>query len=226
MRVIERQPELVQPVLREIKVLEERFREPAAAVVGAEFVIFHHHHPAIGKLDPLFAGSGQNAEIGNSGLRPILEAGSDGALVTFIHGVELSALCRSARAYEPVMHAIHFEVAHGLFHQGFLEGFQAAGRNVEPGDTDARIESLEECILQLLFAFEFGEFPCQLAHLINVECDDRHHAVWNGCHLILLDLSGKDRQGGRSCRSLCCPCRKRGKGFRPGCKEPGQRGLV
>src|SRR6516162_1577411 len=32
-------------------------------------------------------------------------------------------------------------------------------------------------------------------------------------------------QGGRSCRSLCCPCRKRVKGFRPGCKKPGQHEL-
>ena len=166
-------------------------------------------------------------------------------------GIErrLSALAK--RTGRTKTYAIRLEVSHRIL-PVLPERLPGAREDVDPSHADVRIEALKKRILQLLFSFEFREFSCNLAHLVNIESDHAHSAIRAVSQMVLpiraatvmerpprydwppsvswslLHSRGSDCNpalGGRSCRSLRYPCRKRGKSFRPSCKEPGQHEL-
>src|SRR5579872_1459758 len=99
LRLVKGKQELVEAVVRQSELREQRPPNPAEAIVGSQHMVFHHQHSYIRLLDHHLAGGNQDAEIDDGGLRPVLEALGDGLAVVLVHEVEPALLGRTACPY-------------------------------------------------------------------------------------------------------------------------------
>ena len=186
LRVLKCQAELVEPVPGQMKPLEHRPRDPAAAIICSQGVVLYDHHPGVGQLDSLFARRHQDAEIGDGCFRPFTEALRNRRLIAFVHGVELAALRRGARAYESKPHTIKIERPHRSLNFVFLVIFESPRWDIESCDANVGIKTLEECIFELLFLGQSWQHPLHLPHLVDIDRNHRHPTAYFIWHFLLL----------------------------------------
>ena len=92
--------ELVEAMIRQVELAEQPLRDPSAAIVGSQSVIFNYQHVDVRFLDHDLAVGNQNAEVRDGSLRPFLESVGDQLLMLGIDGIELSVFRRAAGADE------------------------------------------------------------------------------------------------------------------------------
>src|SRR5258708_5145666 len=227
LRVLECQSELIETVPGQMKTLEHRPRDPTPAVIRAQGAVLHNHHPCVGQLDSLLARRDQNPEVGDSCFRPFTETLRNGRLVTFVHGVELAALCRGACADEPIPYALYTERPHRFLNFVFLVILQPSRWDIEPCDTNAGIKTLEERMRQLLLLGQSRQPLLHLSHLVDVERHYRHSTHRFSRHFLLL-ISVRQRTDKEAVAAGLFGVlgRKRGTCFRSGSRRTGPGLLV
>ena len=174
-----------------MKTPKHRLGDPATAIVRAQGAVLHNHHLGVGQLDALFARRNQNSEIGDSCFGPFAKTLCDLGLVAFVHGIELAALRRGARADQPISHTIEFERPHRSLDVVFLVIFESSRWDIEACDTNAGIETLEERVAKLLLLGQSRQPFLDLPHFVDIERNHRYSTAHFSQHLLLLFLSGK-----------------------------------
>ena len=134
----------------QVKPLEHRLRYPATAIVRSQRAVLDDHHACIGHLDSLFAWRNQNPEVGDGGFWPLAETFGHCWLVSFVHGIELSALGRGACTDETEANSFEVKGPHAPLHFVLLVIFELSRRNIEAGNANAGIEPFEERVFELL----------------------------------------------------------------------------
>src|SRR5207253_1784111 len=164
----------------------------------------------------------QDPEIGDGCFGPFTETLRNRRLVALVHGVELAALCRGACSYKPEPHAIQIETPHGFLNFVLLVVFELSGWDIEPCDANAGIETLEECIFELLLSGQSRQSFLHLSHLVDVERNHGHPIAYFRLHFVLLISvrQGTDKEAVAAGLSAVLG-RKRVKGFRPGSRRTG-----
>ena len=109
LRPVEGEAELVEAMIGQVEFPEQPLRNPPAAVVGSQRMVFDHQHVDGRLLDHDLAVGNQNAEVRDGSLRPLLEPFGDQFLVLGVDGIELSVFGRTAGADETILPAF---VAH------------------------------------------------------------------------------------------------------------------
>src|SRR5208337_2164423 len=163
---------------------KQRLRDPSPAVVGAKLMILHNQQSAIRNLDHHFARGHQNPEVGHGCLRRKPEPLRQSLLILGFNGVELSFFRAAAGSGQAVANPIELDPSQRLFYDRLLAGVQGLRRDVNRSHADARIESFEQGVRELLFPAKFQGLLRQLTIAINFERENwRRAAIHNVWHV-------------------------------------------
>ena len=139
LRPVEGEAELVEAMIGQVEFPEQPLRNPPAAVVGSQRMIFDHQHVDVRLLDHDLAVGNQNAEVRDGSLRPLLEPFGDQFLVLGVDGIELSVFGRTAGADETILPAFVAHAHQDLADPGLLVRVQKAARYLHREDADLRM---------------------------------------------------------------------------------------
>src|ERR1022692_228565 len=139
LRPVEGEAELVEAMIGQVQFPEQPLRNPPAAVVGSQRMIFDHQHVDVRLLDHDLAVGNQNAEVGDGSLRPLLEPFGDQFLVLGVDGIKLSVFGRTAGADETILPAFVAHAHQDLADPGLLVCVQKAARYLHREDANLRM---------------------------------------------------------------------------------------